>query len=61
VTTHVFDADGGYLDSDTVFGVKPSLVRTTSLREGAPPEPFTGDHHHALEYDFVLSPNAAMG
>lgn len=27
VTTHVFAADSPYLDSDAVFGVKPSLVR----------------------------------
>ena len=27
VTTHIFDRDSLYLDSDTVFGVKPSLVR----------------------------------
>lgn len=59
VTTHVFDAEGGYLDSDTVFGVKPSLVRTTSVVAGAPLAPFTGDHHRSLEYDFVLTPSAA--
>lgn len=59
VTTHVFDAEGGYLDSDTVFGVKPSLVRTTSVVDGAPPAPFTGDQHRSLEYDFVLAPGAA--
>ncbi len=28
VTTHVFDATSEYLDSDTVFAVKPSLLRT---------------------------------
>lgn len=27
VTTHLFVADSPYIDSDTVFGVKPSLVR----------------------------------
>jgi len=27
VVTHVFDSASDYLDSDTVFGVKPSLVR----------------------------------
>ncbi len=56
VTSHVFDAEGGYLDSDTVFGVKPSLVRTTSVVAGAPPAPFTGDEHRSIEYDFVLVP-----
>jgi len=59
VTTHVFDAEGGYLDSDTVFGVKPSLVRSTTLVAGPPPAPFTGDQHRSLEYDFVLAPSAA--
>ena len=28
LTTHVFDAASDYLDSDAVFAVKPSLVRT---------------------------------
>ncbi len=28
VTTHVFDAESAYLDSDAVFAVKPSLLRT---------------------------------
>jgi protocatechuate 3,4-dioxygenase beta subunit len=28
VTTHLFDADSPYLDSDAVFGVKESLVQT---------------------------------
>ena len=27
LTTHIFDSASQYLDSDTVFGVKPSLVR----------------------------------
>ena len=27
VTTHLFVADSPYIDGDTVFGVKPSLVR----------------------------------
>jgi protocatechuate 3,4-dioxygenase beta subunit len=27
VTTHIFDADSDYLDSDAVFGVKDSLIR----------------------------------
>ncbi len=27
LTTHLFVADGPYLDSDAVFGVKPSLIR----------------------------------
>jgi protocatechuate 3,4-dioxygenase beta subunit len=45
VTTHVFDADGEYLDSDTVFGVKPSLVRSLERHD---------DGHYTLTYDIVL-------
>ena len=55
VTTHVFDADGEYLDSDTVFGVKPSLVRTLHRRdEPAPGALAEVDNHSTLYYDFVL-------
>jgi len=44
VTTHIFDADNPYLDSDAVFGVKQSLIR-----------PFTpaGEGYEA-QADFVL-------
>jgi protocatechuate 3,4-dioxygenase beta subunit len=33
VTTHVFASDSPYLDSDAVFGVKPSLVRDFAVVE----------------------------
>ncbi|MGH9094823.1 MAG: dioxygenase [Acidimicrobiales bacterium] len=42
LVTHVFDADSGYLDSDAVFGVRPSLV--TSMAGGR------------AEFDVTLSP-----
>ena len=47
LTTHVFDRTSKYFDSDTVFGVKGSLVR-----------PFSPDPDGTLhcEIDFVLSP-----
>jgi catechol 1,2-dioxygenase len=32
LTTHIFDADSEYLDSDTVFAVKPSLIRRFAPR-----------------------------
>ena len=32
LATHVFDAESPYLDSDAVFAVKPSLIRTFELR-----------------------------
>jgi catechol 1,2-dioxygenase len=41
VTTHVFDSESAYLESDVVFGVKQSLVRTLVAHdpaaEAAPP------------------------
>lgn len=46
VTTHVFDAESPYLDSDTVFGVRESLV--------APFEP-DGKGGHSLRFDVALS------
>ena len=45
VTTHVFAEGDAYLESDAVFGVKPSLVAS-----------FGGEGDCALEYDFALSP-----
>ena len=32
LATHIFDAESPYLDSDAVFAVKPSLIRTFELR-----------------------------
>lgn len=52
VTTHVFDAENPYLDSDAVFGVKDSLVRPfTPAGPGDPP-----DVQHVADMDFVLAP-----
>ena len=45
VTTHIFDEDSKYLDSDTVFGVKGSLIKKFVPQ---------GDGTLLLEYDFVL-------
>ncbi|MDG4823950.1 dioxygenase [Asanoa sp. WMMD1127] len=45
VTTHLFDAEGSYLDSDAVFGVRPSLVKEFL------PQP---DGSTLVEHDFVL-------
>jgi hydroxyquinol 1,2-dioxygenase len=39
LVTHIFDRDSEYLDSDTVFAVKPSLVRT--FVERSPDDPDT--------------------
>ena len=39
LVTHIFDGESRYLDSDTVFAVKPSLVRT--FEERGPDDPDT--------------------
>jgi catechol 1,2-dioxygenase len=53
VTTHIFDSQNEYLDSDTVFGVRDSLI--------AKFEPATADDPPDLAYvvdvDFVLAPS----
>ncbi len=60
VTTHVFDSESAYLDSDVVFGVKHSLVRRMvaldSLIERVP----DGIHGpwYTLEVDMILNPVA---
>lgn len=58
VTTHVFDDGSRYLDSDTVFGVKPSLVRHFQRHEpgdGDPPRGVgPGQVWYSLTFDFVL-------
>lgn len=45
VTTHIFDKESAYLDSDTVFGVKGSLIKTFIKQS---------DGDLLLDYDFVL-------
>jgi len=45
VTTHIFDKESKYLDTDTVFGVKESLIKEFVKQP---------DGNLLLEYDFVL-------
>jgi len=45
VTTHIFDSESDYLDSDAVFGVKGSLVKRFATQP---------DGTALLEHDFVL-------
>ena len=52
VTTHIFDADNPYLDSDAVFGVRDSLVR--QFRPAGPGDP--PDVSFVAEMDFALAP-----
>ena len=52
VTTHIFDAENPYLDSDTVFGVKDSLIRP--FRPAGPGDP--PGVSCVTEMDFSLAP-----
>jgi protocatechuate 3,4-dioxygenase beta subunit len=45
--THVFRSDDVYLDSDSVFGVRQSLVADWVKQP---------DGTYLLEYDFILNP-----
>jgi hydroxyquinol 1,2-dioxygenase len=57
VTTHVFDEQDKYLDTDAVFGVKSSLLGTFERHEpGAAPDGRTLDvPWYSMSYDFVLA------
>ena len=52
LTTHIFDAESDYLETDTVFGVRTSLIRD-----------FTPDGHGGVrcQFDVVLEPRTAYG
>jgi protocatechuate 3,4-dioxygenase beta subunit len=58
LVTHVFAAGDDYLDSDVVFGVKPSLVAQIQARDaptwpdGTPAPP----RWHLLSYRFAMKP-----
>ena len=56
VVTHIFDERSEYLDSDSVFAVKPSLLRAFVEREADDPERPAGIEGPwvSLETDFVL-------
>jgi protocatechuate 3,4-dioxygenase beta subunit len=51
VTTHIFDAENPYLESDAVFGVKGSLVRP--FRPAGPGDP--PDVSYVVDMDFTLA------
>lgn len=61
VTTHIFDPDDPYIDSDAVFGVKESLIADFK-RVGDPARiaemDFGGAHYWHVDFDFVLAPKA---
>jgi protocatechuate 3,4-dioxygenase beta subunit len=51
VATHIFDAENQYLDSDTVFGVRDSLIR--EFRPAGPGDP--ADVSYVVDADFTLA------
>ncbi|WP_299808455.1 intradiol ring-cleavage dioxygenase [uncultured Roseibium sp.] len=58
LTTHIFDPDDRYINSDAVFGVKESLL--AEFRKVETPArirelDFTGPFFWEVEYDFVLA------
>jgi hydroxyquinol 1,2-dioxygenase len=63
VTTHVFDAESEYLDSDAVFAVKPTLLRDVVRRPADDPERREGVEGEwaSLRADFVLAPGEDPG
>jgi hydroxyquinol 1,2-dioxygenase len=58
LTTHVFVEGSPYLDSDTVFGVKESLIRPVTMVD----DPVRAEHYdianpfRLLEFDITLDP-----
>ncbi|MGH9045839.1 MAG: dioxygenase [Acidimicrobiales bacterium] len=61
VTTHFFDDESPHLDSDAVFGVKPSLL--CHFEEHGPDEPGAPDGltgaWYTMERDIVLTPTGS--
>jgi catechol 1,2-dioxygenase len=60
LTTHVFDRESAYLDSDAVFAVKPSLLRDFVPRAADDPETPSGVEGAWLSVrnDIVLAPRS---
>jgi hydroxyquinol 1,2-dioxygenase len=58
VTTHIFDRESEYLDSDAVFAVKPSLMRDFVVRPADDPDRPAGVDGDwvSVENDVVLAP-----
>ena len=54
VTTHIFDSQNEYLDSDAVFGVRDSLIQEFRPAGSADPP----DVRYVVDVDFVLGPAA---
>ncbi|MBD3664168.1 intradiol ring-cleavage dioxygenase [Sulfitobacter aestuariivivens] len=59
VTTHIFDPDDIYIDSDSVFGVKESLIADFVRVEDSDriaEVGFDGLFYWDVEFDFILAP-----
>jgi catechol 1,2-dioxygenase len=59
LTTHIFDAESTYLDSDAVFAVKPSLLREFKPRGADDPDrpaSVPAGDWYSVENDLVLAP-----
>jgi hydroxyquinol 1,2-dioxygenase len=58
LTTHIFDAESAYLDSDAVFAVKPSLLRQFLPRQADDPQrpPGIEGAWYSVDNDLVLAP-----
>jgi catechol 1,2-dioxygenase len=57
LATHIFDAESPYLDSDAVFAVKPSLIRTFDPRrpdDAEAPDGADGTWYAVEDLDIVL-------
>ena len=63
LTTHIFDAESAYLDSDAVFAVKPSLLRQFVRRPADDPDrpPGVTGAWCSVENDVVLEPATEPG
>lgn len=59
LTTHIFDPDDPYIDSDAVFGVKESLMAKFEPIEDSAKQAENGFEglYYDVEHDFVLAPN----
>jgi hydroxyquinol 1,2-dioxygenase len=59
LTTHVFDVDDEYLDTDAVFGVRSSLLATFERHDGgtAPDGRAMDGAWSSTEFDLVIAPD----
>lgn len=59
VTTHIFDPDDPYINSDSVFGVKESLIADFNRIDDPKKlseHGFDGDFYWDVNFDFIMAP-----